>query len=280
MAATEPVAVVTGTSAGIGLHTAVGLARHGVRVVATMRDPARSGPLLDEAARAGVDLDLLACDVIDDAQATACIDEVLARHGRLDILINNAGQGHDGTLEELSLDDLRAQLEVNFFGVARMTKLVLPSMRLARFGRIVSVSSIAGAVGQPFNDAYCASKFAMEGLMQSLSIVVAEFGIGVSVVEPGPVATGFVDSLHEPSGGAPGDDPYARARAAFAAVSAGGFSRAQSAESAAAVVVEAALTSEPRFRWQTSKMASTIVGYSLADTDGATVASRLGEWIV
>ena len=109
-----------------------------------------------------------------------CVDEVLATYGQLDILINNAGRGAVASLEQLTMDDLRAQLEVNYLGVAALTKLVLAPMRLAGSGRIVTVTSVGGVVGQPFADAYCGAKFAVEGLMQSLAPVVAQFGIGVS----------------------------------------------------------------------------------------------------
>jgi len=276
--AQQRVALITGTSAGIGLHTALGLANHNIHVVATMRDLERSDQLQQAAQSAGVSLDIRQLDVVDFQGATTCVADVMRDLGQIDILINNAGQGQEGTLEELSMEDLQRQFDVNFFGVANLTKLVLPHMRHARTGRIISLSSIAGGLGQPFNDAYCASKFALEGLMQSLAIVVNEFGIDVVVVEPGPVATEFVEKLHEHSDG-DDDDPYARARTAFAAISAGGFANAQSAEDAAAVVIEAALGDHPPFRMQTSKLAATLVGFSLADLDGSNVARRIGEWI-
>ena len=123
-------------------------------------------------------LDIRPLDVTDHAPRPSCVDEVLATYGQIDILINNAGRGSVASLEQLSMDDLRAQLEVNYLGVAALTKLVLAPMRLAGSGRIVTVTSVGGVVGQPFADAYCAAKFAVEGLMQSLAPVVAQFGIG------------------------------------------------------------------------------------------------------
>src|SRR4051812_25313636 len=127
------------------------------------------------------------------------------------------GQGSVGTLEQLTLDDLRAQLDVNYLGVATLTRLVLPGMRVVGAGRVVTVTSVGGAVGQPFADAYCGAKFAVEGLMQSLAPVVARFGIDVSVVEPGAVASDFVANVdgvltphHEPTvPTTAADDPYA-----------------------------------------------------------------------
>lgn len=132
---TQRIAVVTGTSSGIGLHTAVGLAGAGLLVVATMRDPDRAGPLRAAARSAGVDVDVRPLDVTDADAAGDCLRQVLADHGTVDVLVNNAGRGSLGTLEQLSLADLRAQLEVNYLGVAALTRSVLPSMRQQGLGR-------------------------------------------------------------------------------------------------------------------------------------------------
>jgi NAD(P)-dependent dehydrogenase (short-subunit alcohol dehydrogenase family) len=282
------IALVTGTSSGMGLHTAVGLASRGITVVATLRDPSRADALLAAAAAAGVRLDVQALDVTDHDGAARCVDEVLHTYGRLDILINNAGRGAVASLEQLTMDDLRAQLEVNYLGVAAMTKLALTPMRLAGSGRIVTVTSVGGAVGQPFADAYCGAKFAVEGLMQSLAPVAANFGIGVSVVEPGAVASDFVANVagvltphHEPAVPDPGsDDPYAAMLQSYLAHSRTAFAAAQSAAEAAAVIIEAATTTTPRFRWQTSPGAGAFAGLSLADLDGSRVLGQTSTWVL
>jgi NAD(P)-dependent dehydrogenase (short-subunit alcohol dehydrogenase family) len=281
------IALVTGTSSGMGLHTAVGLAGRGITVVATLRDPATADALHAAAAAAGVRLDVRALDVTDHDGAARCVDEVLHTYGRLDILINNAGRGSVGSLEQLSMADLRAQLEVNYLGVAAMTKLALTPMRLAGSGRIVTVTSVGGAVGQPFADAYCAAKFAVEGLMQSLAPVVANFGIGVSVVEPGAVASDFVANVagvltphDEPAvPQTSGDDPYAAMLQSYLAHSRTAFAAAQSSADAAAVIIEAATTATPRFRWQTSPGAGAFAGMSLADLDGGRVLAQTRTWV-
>jgi NAD(P)-dependent dehydrogenase (short-subunit alcohol dehydrogenase family) len=275
------VAIVTGASAGIGLETALGLAGRGLAVIGTMRDTSRSEELLVRAGAAGVDVEAAAADVTDQAASEALVDRVLERHGRIDLLINNAGRGVEGTLEQLSLEQLRQSLETNLIGAARMAKLVLPTMRAQGSGRIVSLSSIAGAVGQPFNDAYCASKFGLEGLMQALALTVAPLGIGVSVVEAGPVATEFFEQMERPDELAdPSEaDPYAELRGAMGRIQEAAFASAQPAEEAAAVVIEAALSEPWRFRWQTSRMASAIVGFSLADLDGSTAFERISAWL-
>ncbi len=279
------VALVTGTSSGIGLHTAVGLARAGLHVVATVRNPARADPLRAAAAAADVDIEIAALEVTDATQAQRCVQDVLDRHARLDVLVNNAGRGRVGPLEQLDDGALQEQLDVNYLAVARLTRLVLPIMRAAGHGRIVTVTSVGGVVGQPFADAYCAAKFAVEGLMQSLAPVAARFGVDVCVVEPAAVASDFVantgaqlpgDEAAEP---AAGTDPYARLLAAYLLRTATAFSAAQTPEDAAAAVVEAATTDTPRFRTQTSDTASAFAGLSLRDLNGGAVLAQTATWL-
>ncbi len=205
----QPVALVTGTSSGMGLHTAVELARRGLVVVATMRDTSRATALTEAAAQAGVEVDVRALDVTDHDAARACVEGVLADHGRLDVLVNNAGRGAVATAEQLSLDEIRDQLEVNYLGPVALTKLVLPHMREAGSGTVLTVTSVGGAVGQPFADAYCGAKFAVEGFMQSLAVVMLAHGVRVSVVEPAAVASDFV-SQRRTSRRRPGRGPVCR----------------------------------------------------------------------
>ncbi|WAC68997.1 SDR family oxidoreductase [Microbacterium sp. SL75] len=263
-------ALVTGTTSGIGMHTAIQLAQRGVTVVATVRDTARADALRSAASEAGVELDIRALDVTDAEGARALIEAT----GPVDILVNNAGRGAVGTLEQVSDDELQEQLETNYLSVARLTRLVLPDMRERGSGRIVTVTSVGGAVGQPFSDAYCGAKFAVEGLMQSLAPVVAPFGVDVSIVEPAAVASSFVDSVHR---AAPG--PYAELQQAYLDRAATSFASAQSAEDAAKTVVEAATTSAPRFRWQTSDAATQFAGLSLGDLDGSSVLNVTSGWV-
>ncbi len=189
-----PVALITGTSTGIGLSSAVAAARHGFTVVATLRDPSKDGALRAAAEAAGVTLDIRALDVVDEAAVVACIDAVAADHGSLDVLVNNAGRGFVGTIEQVSMDEMRSVMEVNFFGVVSCTKAAMPHLR-ASCGRVITVTSVGGVVGQPFNEAYCAAKFAVEGFMESLAPVAATVGVHVAVIEPGPVATEFVNNV-------------------------------------------------------------------------------------
>src|SRR3954447_18675534 len=178
----QRVVLITGCSRGIGLAAAVAFAERGDFVVATLRNlTAGAEPVRQALLAAGGDTDLLSLDVTDDRSVDAAIAAVLARHGRIDVLVNNAGLGYRGTLEELSISDLQASLEVNFLGAARTMKAVLPSMRQAGAGHIISVSSTAGAFGQPFDGACCAAKCALEGLCESLTAVARAFGVRVVV---------------------------------------------------------------------------------------------------
>ena len=162
-------ALVTGASSGIGLETAVALSLAGFEVVATMRNLARREHLDARADGAGVTLDIRELDVQSQPSVLACIKAVLERYGQIDLLVNNAGSGYLGAMEQTSDATLQRVMDVNFFGVWRLTQAVLPSMRRAGSGHIISVTSIGGLLGQPFNDAYCALKFAVEGFMESLA---------------------------------------------------------------------------------------------------------------
>jgi NAD(P)-dependent dehydrogenase (short-subunit alcohol dehydrogenase family) len=270
------IALVTGTSSGMGLTAAVALAGKGLTVVATMRDTNRAGDLLEAAAAAGVDVDVRALDVTDEDGAAACVDGIVRDHGGVDVLVNNAGRCCVGTAEQLDLATVREQLEVNYLGAVTMTKLVLPGMRSAGRGRVVTVTSVGGAVGQPFADAYCGAKFAAEGFMQSLAVVAERFGVWVSVIEPAAVASDFVANVRRPSGA---DDPYSALLAAYVARTESTFANAQSPAEAGAAIAACATASGYRFRWQTSTGATAFVGMSLADLDGERVLGATRSWI-
>ena len=184
-------ALITGSSSGIGLLTAVELARGGYRVVATMRDLARRTRLAEAAQRVGVPdkLDVRRLDVTETDTIPALVDAVVRDHGRIDVLVNNAGFAMAGFVEDLRLAEIRQQFETNFFGHVAMTKAVLPIMRKQRSGHIIMVSSISGLVGQPVLSSYSSSKFALEGWSEALRIETFSLGIRVVLVEPGSFAT-------------------------------------------------------------------------------------------
>jgi NAD(P)-dependent dehydrogenase (short-subunit alcohol dehydrogenase family) len=272
--------LVTGTSSGIGLATAIAAARAGWRTVATMRDTARSTALIDAAAAAGVTdlIDIRALDVTDPGAAAACVEGVVAAYGRLDAVINNAGAGHLGTLEQESIDDVRGVFEVNFFGVLNVTKPALPHLR-ASGGRLLTVTSVGGVVGQPFNEAYCAAKFAVEGYMESLAPLAAAHGVRVTVVEPGAVASEFVSNVGFDPAQFEAYGPYVPQLRGYLSRTSGAFDGAQTSEQAADSIVEVLTADKPAFRVQTSDVARTFVGTKLTDLDGEAVQSMTATWV-
>lgn len=185
-------ALVTGCSSGFGLLAAVELAKSGFRVFATLRDLGRR-ERLDEAARAaGVTLDVMALDVLDEEQIAATVRKLDLSSG-LEVLVNNAGIAIAGFAYDLDLDEIRSQFETNFFAPVALTKAFLPGMIERRRGRIINVSSLNGRVAMPGVSAYSASKFALEGWTEALRIEIAPFGLHASLIEPGTYRTDIFD---------------------------------------------------------------------------------------
>ncbi|KOU42480.1 short-chain dehydrogenase [Streptomyces sp. WM6373] len=273
--------LITGTSSGIGLAAAVAAARAGWRTVATLRDTGRADALREAAAEAGVEIDIRRLDVVDEASVTAAVEGVIADYGRLDAVVNNAGAGHLGTLELESVADVREVMEVNFFGVLNVSKAALPHLR-ATGGRLITVTSVGGVIGQPFNEAYCAAKFAVEGYMESLAPVASTLGVSVSVVEPGAVATEFVNNIGlDLDARIAAAGPYADALRTYIDRTVSQFTEgsAQTPAGAAEAVMEALTADRPAFRIQTSQWARDFTGTKLTDLDGAAVLGMTGTWV-
>jgi len=186
------VAVVTGSSSGIGFETSLTLARNGFYTYATIRNIRKSASIKQMANKEALPLEVIQLDVNDDLSAKNAIEEIISEKERIDILVNNAGYGLIGPIEDISLEEVKAQFETNLFGVIRVTQAVLPIMRRQKEGgRIINVSSIGGIVGYPFSAAYCSTKFALEGLSESMSYEVEQFGIKVILIEPALVISNF-----------------------------------------------------------------------------------------
>jgi NAD(P)-dependent dehydrogenase (short-subunit alcohol dehydrogenase family) len=187
----QKIAVITGSSSGIGLLTAIEFAQDGYSVVATMRDLGCACRLEEAASDAGVrdKLDLRRLDVRDFDSVRPTVDDIVKDHGRIDVLINNAGFSMSGFAEDMSLDELRQQFDTNFFGAVALSKAVIPVMRRQKSGHVIQVTSVAGRVGNPLLSAYCSSKFALEGWSESLRIELHSLGIRVALVEPGSFDT-------------------------------------------------------------------------------------------
>jgi NAD(P)-dependent dehydrogenase (short-subunit alcohol dehydrogenase family) len=187
----DKIAVITGSSSGFGLLTAIELAKAGFRVVASMRDMGRRGRLDEAAAAAGVaaKIDVRRLDVTEIDTIPAFVEAVAHAYGRIDVLINNAGFAVAGFAEDIKLEELRTQFETNFFGPVALTKAVLPVMRHQRSGHIIMISSIGGLAGAVTISSYSASKFALEGWTEALRLEVNALGIKVVLVEPGSFQT-------------------------------------------------------------------------------------------
>ncbi|RFA19858.1 SDR family NAD(P)-dependent oxidoreductase [Subtercola boreus] len=275
------VVLVTGTSTGIGLHTAVAAALAGWQVVATVRREGSDVDLRAAVNDAGVGehVEVRMLDITDPAAVTALVADVVAAHGHLDAVVNNAGQGHIGTVEQDDLGAIRQVMETNYFGVVNVTKAAMPHLR-ASAGRLVTVTSVGGVVGQPFSESYCAAKFAVEGMMESLHPVAAAVGVRVTVVEPGAVATSFVanvgDSIRLFAGDA---GVYRPALESYLARSSGAFENAQLPQGVAEVIVGVLQDAQPPFRVQSSQSATAFVGMKLGDLDGSVVTGATTAWI-
>ena len=199
--------LITGASTGIGRVSALYLAEKGYRVAATSRSLKRLDGLRQEAARFG-DILSVELDVDSDRSVSEAAASVIDAYGRIDVLVNNAGYGLWGPVQSFSMQELRSQLETNFFGAFRMIKAVLPSMTASGSGTIINVSSVEGRLVTPFSGGYAASKFALEGLSEALRYELWPQGIRVAVVEPGLFATDFHDSQVEAADAGSPDLPY------------------------------------------------------------------------
>ncbi|GHO51364.1 hypothetical protein KSX_95270 [Ktedonospora formicarum] len=180
---TTKIALVTGGSSGIGEATALALAQTGYTVYAGARRVERMQRLKECGIRP------LALDVTDDESMQSAVSQILASEGHINVLVNNAGYGSYGALEDVPLSEARSQFEVNVFGAARLTQLVLPQMRKQRSGTIVNITSMGGKIYTPFGSWYHATKFALEAISDCLRIELAPFGINVVVIEPGSIQT-------------------------------------------------------------------------------------------
>jgi len=191
----KKVAVVTGSSTGIGFETSLLLARNGFYTYATMRNLDKSKAITNITQKEKLSLEILQLDVTADKSVKEAINKITNEQERIDVLVNNAGFALVGAFEEISIEEFKEQYETNVFGVIRVTQAVLPIMRNQRDGTIVNISSIAGKIGFPLTSAYVSSKFALEGLTESMAYEIEQFGIKVILIEPGVIKTNFNNNL-------------------------------------------------------------------------------------
>lgn len=202
----EKVALVTGSSSGIGFETALALARENYFTYASMRNTSKAGKIQEIAKKENLNLTVIELDIDKEDSIKSAVKKIQEQKGRIDVLVNNAGYGLFGCLEDITMEELKAQFQTNFFGVVSLIQEIAPIMRKQGSGIIVNVSSVAGRIGFPGTPAYISSKFALEGLSECMRYELSPFGIKTIIIEPGVIQTNFFSSM-KVAHGKPGS-PY------------------------------------------------------------------------
>lgn len=250
------VALVTGSATGIGYEIAVHLARAGFRTYATMRNIQKAKEINEIAKTEDLPLSAIQLDVTDNDSIDKAIDTVLTESGRIDVLVNNAGYGLIGSIEEMSIEELKAQFETNVFGTFRATQAVISHMRKQHSGVIVIISSVAGRVGLPLFSAYASTKFALEGLSESMAYELKPFGINVVIIEPGAVNTNF---RSEQAAKMTKSSPYYKMTQSALRAIEGMVSQGLHPNEVAKVVVDAIDNPKPKLRYVVGKDAEELI---------------------
>jgi NAD(P)-dependent dehydrogenase (short-subunit alcohol dehydrogenase family) len=261
------VAVVTGSSTGIGFETSLLLARSGFQTYATMRTLKKSKNITEIANTENLPLTAIQLDVNDDRSVKDAISQIVAENKRIDVLINNAGYGLFSPIEDVTLGQVKEQFETNFFGVVRVTSEVLPTMRKQRKGTIVNVSSVAGKVGTPVLSAYAATKFALEGLSESMRYELKEWGINIVIIEPGAIRTKVFENVKTGDIRSRSESPYAdvieRASKGFGKM----MDNSSSPKLVAETILNAITSKEPEIRYLVGEDAEYIMKIRKNSTD-------------
>jgi NAD(P)-dependent dehydrogenase (short-subunit alcohol dehydrogenase family) len=243
------VAIVTGSSTGIGYETSLILARNGFITYATMRNLNKAENIKSVATKESLPIHVKQLDVTDDLSVKNAIEAISSETGgRIDILVNNAGYGLNGAFEDLAMDEIKAQYETNVFGLIRTTQAVLPIMRRQKSGTIVNISSGVGRFGIPGVSAYVSTKFAVEGLSESMSYELGPFGIKVVIVEPGVIRTNFGNGLVVAKKSQDPTSPYLQIMQKIATGFEEMMKNASSPDLVAKVVLNAVTTENPNLR--------------------------------
>jgi len=249
--ARQKVAIVTGSSSGIGYATSLMLARKGFYTYASARNIDKSASLQSIANAESLPLKLIQLDVTDDSSAKDALEKIVLERGRIDVLVNNAGYALFGAFEDLSLDEIKAQFETNFFGVIRVTQHVLPIMRKQGGGVIVNVSSINGLIAFPVISAYVSTKFAIEGLSESIAYELEPFGIKVILIEPGVIGSNFMKGSVLPKKALDPKSPYSELvqKVSVKTNSQHEDKNATQPQEVANTIIQAISTEKPEFRY-------------------------------
>jgi len=267
MVSNSKVAVVTGSSSGIGLETALVLAENGFKTYATMRNLNKASNILDKVQRKNLPIEVLELDVNSDKSVRQAVEKIVKAEDRIDVLVNNAGYALIGAVEDLSTDEVRDQYETNVFGIFRTIREVLPTMRRQRNGTIINISSIAGIVGFVGMGAYVSTKFAIEGLTQSLRLELAPFGIRAMVIEPGVIKTNILDSSPVAKRAQSGNTAYKEMMQQFNEILNSMVKNASEPIVVANQVLRAANDTKPRMRYPAGPDAEMILAAREQKTD-------------
>ena len=249
----QKVAVITGSSSGIGLESALMLARNGYITYATMRSPEKDTSIKVAVQNEGIPIRVVQLDVTDDNSVKNAVDHIISEAGRIDVLINNAGYGLGGALEDLSMEEIKSQYETNLFGQIRVIQAAIPTMRKQRSGRILNISSGNGIFGFPGVSAYVSTKFAIEGLSESIGYELEPFGIKVILIEPGFVLTNFRNSMMIARKAQDPASPYSAMMQKIMANVSELVKNASSTELVANIILDAASNPSPRLRYLAGK---------------------------
>ena len=249
----QKVAIVTGSSSGIGLESVLLLARNGYITYATMRSPEKDTSIKTAVQKEGLPIRVVQLDVTDDNSVKNAVDHIISEASRIDVLVNNAGYGLGGALEDLSMEEIKFQYETNVFGLIRVTQAVLPTMRKQRSGRILNLSSGAGIFGYPGGSAYVSTKFAVEGLSESIAYELEPFGIKVILIEPGFIRTNFTNAMVVAKKAQDPTSPYSGLMQKIMASASELAKNASDAELVANIILDAASNPNPRLRYLVGK---------------------------
>ena len=250
---TDHVAVVTGSSSGIGFEIALTLARNGFQTYATMRNLARSENIKSIATKENLPIHIEQLDVTDNKSVTNAIQAIVSKADRIDVLVNNAGYALTGAFEDLAIEEIKAQYETNLFGLIRTTQAVLPIMRKQKSGTIVNISSGAGRFGYPTGSAYVSTKFAVEGLSESMAYELEPFGIKVILVEPGVIKTNIANGMVIAKKSQNPNSPYSQIMQKMSTSFEHMLENASSPDLVAKVVLQAVTSENPSLRYLAGK---------------------------
>lgn len=249
----QKVVIITGSSSGIGLESALLLARNGYITYATMRSPEKNTSIRAAVQKENLPIKIVQLDVNDNSSVKVAVDHIVSEVGRIDVLVNNAGYSLGGALEEVSMDEIQSQYETNLFGLIRVTQAVLPTMRKQRSGRIINISSGAGLFGFPGLSAYVSTKFAVEGLSESIAYELEPFGIKVILIEPGFIRTNFAHAMIVGKRAQDPASPYSGMMQKIMASASELTKNASPAELVANIILNAAANPNPRLRYLAGK---------------------------